>query len=141
MLFSLATLLAAAGNPNQSPVTNPVPVSGDPHPFGWSTCLVSGDVATLNCFSVIFQRFVIGAFMLSGITAAIFIAYSGVRMILAQGDAKKLEGAQHTLTYAIIGLVVVFLAAFIVSVIAYITGVRCISDVLPGFTNCASSTP
>lgn len=104
----------------------------------WSTCLVNGDVATLTCFSVIFQRFVITAWTLAGITAAILIAYSGTSMILAQGDAKKLEGARHILIFAIIGLLIVFLAAFIVSVVAYITNVDCLN--IAGFTNC-SETP
>lgn len=132
MKTSIDILLAAA-------TTQPSLIAPPTSPStSWSSCLVSGDVATIGCFAVIFQRFVVGALMLSGITAAILIAYSGVRMILAQGDAKKLEGAQHTLTFAIIGLIVVFLAAFIVSVIAYIANVPCLN--VAGFTNC-SNTP
>lgn len=104
----------------------------------WQKCIAQGtkDVATLECFPVIFQRFVIAAFTLAGITAVILIAYAGIKLILAGGDAKKMEGAQHTLTYAIIGLVVIFTAALIVSIIAYVTGVTCIGDVFPSFENC-----
>ena len=102
----------------------------------WKNCLVNGDVATIGCLTVIFQRFVFAAWMLAGITAAILIAYSGTNMILAQGDAKKLEGARHILTYAIIGLLIVFLSAFIVSIVGYITNVDCIGTKTPNFTNC-----
>ncbi|QQG40747.1 MAG: hypothetical protein HYV37_00240 [Candidatus Levyibacteriota bacterium] len=103
----------------------------------WDDCVVSGKdkIATLDCFPLIFQRFVISAFTLAGITAIILIAYAGIKLILAGGDAKKMEGARHTLTYAIIGLFVIFTAALVVSIIAYITGVACIG-VFPGFENC-----
>lgn len=104
----------------------------------WTSCTIGTDkVATLDCFPYIFQRFVIAAWMLAGITAAILIAYAGTHLILAEGDAKKLESARHILYYAIAGLIIVFLAAFIVSTVAYIMGVPCIGDVIPGFTNCA----
>lgn len=101
----------------------------------WKTCLATGtDVATLDCFKVIFQRFVFGAWMLAGITAAILIAYAGTRIVMAEGDKKKLEEARHILTYAIIGLIIVFLSAFIVSIVAYITNVNCLNTA--GFDNC-----
>lgn len=104
----------------------------------WTKCIAPGtnDVATLGCITVIFQRFVFAAWMLAGISAAILIAYAGTHIILAEGDAKKLESARHILYYAIAGLLIVFLAAFIVSIVGYITGVDCIGVSLPGFENC-----
>ncbi|MBI2430780.1 MAG: hypothetical protein HYV39_02090 [Candidatus Levybacteria bacterium] len=105
----------------------------------WDTCVAiiknaKTDVATLDCFPVIFQRFVIAAFWFAGITAVIMIAFAGIRIILAQGDAKKLEGARHTLTYAIIGLVVIFTAALIVNIVAFVTDVTCINTAW--YNNC-----
>ena len=101
----------------------------------WTSCIVGPDkVATLDCFKVIFQRFVFAAWMFAGITAAILIAYSGTHIVLAEGDKKKLEEARHILTYAIIGLIIVFLSAFIVSIVAYITNVTCLNTA--GFDNC-----
>lgn len=101
----------------------------------WTSCIIGADkVATLGCFKVIFQRFVFAAWMLAGITAAILIAYAGTRIVLAEGDKKKLEEARHILTYAIIGLIIVFLSAFIVSTVAYITNVNCLNTA--GFNNC-----
>ena len=102
----------------------------------WQACVAAGnDVATLDCFPLIFQRFVVGAFFLAGITAVIMIAFAGIQMILAQGDAKKLEGARHTLTYALVGLVIIFTAALIVSLVAYVTGVKCL-NLAPGYNIC-----
>ncbi len=103
----------------------------------WSDCLakgVPGDVATLDCFPLIFQRFVVGALTLAGIAAVIFIILSGIKFLLSGGDAKQVEGARKTLTYAIIGLVVILLASFIVNIIAYVSGVPCLN--FAGFENC-----
>lgn len=142
MLVYLITLLAAAQNPNQSSITTPSTTSGSQP---WFSCLardatgkiIQGDIATIDCFKVIFQRFVYAAFMLAGITAVIMIAYAGAQMVLSSGDAKKQDSAKHIITYAVIGLLIIFLAAFIVSTIAYIMGVPCIGNMVPGFTNCA----
>ena len=101
----------------------------------WQHCVAPGtNIATLDCFPIIFQRFASGALILAGITAVIMIAFGGIKLIFAGGDAKQVEGARHTLTYAIIGLVVILLAGLIVSLIALITGVTCIN--IAGFENC-----
>lgn len=136
MSVSLPTLLAAVTNPNT--ITNPAHAGNSGPILTWYKCLAPGtDVVTLECFGIVFQRFVYAAFMFAGITAAILIALAGTRFILAEGDAKKIDSARHTITYAITGLIIIFLVGLIISTIAYITGVRCIGDVLPGFTNCA----
>ncbi len=44
------------------------------------------------------------------------------------------EDARNTLTYAIIGLVVILLSFYIISVISDITGIGCIKQF--GFGNC-----
>ncbi len=49
-----------------------------------------------------------------GIAAVIMIIVSGFRYITSGGDSNKTSGAKNTLVYAIIGLVVVALAQFIV---------------------------
>jgi cytochrome bd-type quinol oxidase subunit 2 len=49
-----------------------------------------------------------------GIAAVIMIIVSGLKYITSSGDASNVNGAKNTLLYAIIGLVVVALAQFIV---------------------------
>ncbi len=49
-----------------------------------------------------------------GITAVIMIMVSGFKYITSGGDASKVSSAKSTLIYALIGLVVVALAQFIV---------------------------
>lgn len=52
--------------------------------------------------------------MIVGIIAVIMIIYGGLRYITSGGDSTKITSAKNTIIYALIGLVVVALAQFIV---------------------------
>lgn len=99
----------------------------------WSSCLQE-DVATLRCVPIIFVNIINAALAFSGVTALVFIIIAGVTLMNSGGDQKKVQSAKGTLTYAIIGLVLVLLAFAIVNFIGVLTGVTCISTF--GFTNC-----
>lgn len=104
----------------------------------WSTCLadVGGGekVATLNCLPIIFQNLINVALIFAGITAVVLVIISGIKLITSSGDAKQAEGARHTLTYAILGLLIILLSFFIINFISTFTGVPCIKGF--GFDNC-----
>ncbi len=51
---------------------------------------------------------------LVGVIAVIMIIYGGLRYITSGGDSGKITNAKNTIIYALIGLVVVALAQFIV---------------------------
>ncbi len=89
----------------------------------WGTCVQSG-VATLTCIPKIFNNVVNWALILSGTTALFLIIWSGIRYIRSGGDQEKLKGARETLTYAIIGLVIIFLSFAIINLISFVTGVN-----------------
>lgn len=105
----------------------------------WDECLQPpGDpngIATLQCVPIVFENIVRAALLFAGVVALFFIIISGIRLITSGGDPKAVEGARKTLTFAIIGLVIILLSFFIISVIGYITGVDCISTF--GFDTCA----
>jgi hypothetical protein len=61
--------------------------------------------------------------LIVGIVAVIMIIFGGFKYITAGGDSGQLTSARHTITYAIVGLVIVALAQFIVQfVIQQVTG-------------------
>lgn len=101
--------------------------------YAWGQC-VKGGVATLDCIGPLFQNILNTALGLSGVVALFLIVLSGIKFITSGGDAKQVEGARKTLTYAIIGLIVVFFSFFILNLISYTTGVSCIQ--MFGFSNC-----
>lgn len=103
----------------------------------WGECVkkINGnEVATLDCIGPVFQNIVNTALTLAGVVALFFVIFSGYKFITSGGDPKQLEGARQTLTYAIIGLLVIFFSFFIINLIADTTGATCIK--LFGFTNC-----
>lgn len=99
----------------------------------WTPCLVDG-VATIQCIPYIFQNLINIALIFCGIVAVAFIIVAGFKLQQSGGDTKQVESAKGTLTYAIIGLILVLLSFFIINLISYITGVDCIKMI--GFTNC-----
>lgn len=70
---------------------------------GGTTDLSKVVKAVLNILSVI-----------AGVAAVIMIIIGGLRYITSGGEAQAVSGAKRTLIYAVVGLVVVSLAQFIV---------------------------
>lgn len=63
----------------------------------------------------IFARIVSWALYLGGGVAVIYLIYGGFAYITSAGDTSKAEVAKQTITYAIIGVVVIALAIGIVT--------------------------
>lgn len=59
---------------------------------------------------------------LVGLIAAIFLIYGGLLYITSAGDDKQTENAKHTILYAIVGLIVIGLAAVMVNFVIGIFG-------------------
>lgn len=79
----------------------------------WGDCIKNGDVATIGCFVPVFGN-ILGAILpLLGIAAFVMILYGGFQILIAGGDPKKTEVGQKTLTYAVFGLVAIFISWFI----------------------------
>ena len=92
------------------------------------------NVATLDCIPIVFENIINAALAFAGVVALIMIIFSGIRYVTSGGDPKAVEGARNTLTWAIIGLVVIVLAYLIINFISVFTGVQCINFF--GFDNC-----
>lgn len=57
-----------------------------------------------------------------GVIAVAMIVYGGVQYMISGGEEKKLESAKKTITYAVVGLVVVILAGAIINFILETVG-------------------
>jgi len=95
---------------------------------------IQGDVASLDCLPILFGNIIYWALVFAGIVALFFLIFGGIKLLVSGGDAKQVEGARKTVTWAIIGLIVIILSFMILNIIADITGVGCIK--LFGFTQC-----
>lgn len=94
----------------------------------WDSCLENGDVATLACIPIIIKNVVTAALVFAGIIAVALIIFAGAKYITSKGDQAKIDSAKKTLTYAFVGLTIIFLSFFIVSFISQMTGVSQIAN-------------
>lgn len=92
---------------------------------------ISEDVPSLGCLAQIVTNVIGIAFLFLGAVTVLFLLWGAIRFIISRGDPKGLQEAQKTMTYAIIGAVVV-LAAFIL--INMVTTAFGLPNILTQFT-------
>lgn len=56
-------------------------------------------------------------FVIAVIIALAYLIYGGIRWIMSQGDKSKVQDARNHIIAAVIGLIIVFLAYFIINII------------------------
>jgi hypothetical protein len=84
---------------------------------------VQTDVASISNLSCLFGKIVTYALGFAGIVLFILLMVGGFKYITSGGDSKAAESAKKTLTYAIIGLVIILVSFLILVLIKTITGV------------------
>lgn len=95
----------------------------------WGDCVYEGtDVATMQCLVPLFRNIVVAIVQLAGVALFIMFVVAGFNFLLSGGDPKKLEQAKSTLTYAILGLVVIVVSYLIIQLISTITGVSGLNE-------------
>ncbi len=96
-----------------------------------------GTVLQISCLPVLFQQIIFWLLAFCGAVAIFFVIFAGIKFITSGGDPKQAEGARKTLTYAVIGLIVILISFGLLNFIATFTGVRpdCLTKF--GFDNVA----
>ncbi|MBP6913120.1 MAG: hypothetical protein KBC00_00730 [Candidatus Levybacteria bacterium] len=73
--------------------------------------------------------FGLGMIVVIGIIASlIFMLYAGVLWITSQGDKTKIDRARRTITYSIVGLIIILLSFTIVRIIGFILGAQVLQE-------------
>jgi len=85
---------------------------------------IAGGAASNRCnLGAYIMAFINIGLAFISILAVIFIVYAGIKLITARGDEKEAETAKMTILYAVIGLIIIGLAAALVNtVLAGING-------------------
>lgn len=65
------------------------------------------------------------------IIAVFFLIWGGIKWILSGGDKAGVEAARNTIIAAIIGLVVTFLAFFVISIVGQFFGINLLQFEIP----------
>lgn len=99
----------------------------------------NGPILTLGCIFPLIANVILWAIGIAGTISLFMIIFAGYQLIFSGGEAKTVDGARKTLTFAILGLFLVFLSFMILNIIASVTGVACLGNILRGsfgFTSC-----
>lgn len=99
----------------------------------WSTCSDSG-APTIACLIPLVHLAINWMLVAAGIMALFMVIYTGIKFINSGGDPKNIEGARKTLTYTILGLLLIFLSFTIINLVGFVTGATCINGF--GFNSC-----
>lgn len=122
-----ATPPVAAGGQNIGPCANPASDIVKTLCAGKDLGQVIGFVVTI-------------AFIIAVLIALAFLILGGIKWITSGGDKGGVEGARNQIIAAIIGLIIVFLAFFILNLVLGLFGLSLFSLTLPKFPG-GTTTP
>ena len=97
---------------------------------------VNTDVATIQGLQCLIANVLSVALTLIGIAGFIMLVVGSMRWMLSGGNAQNVEKAKNTMTFAVVGLIVVLSSFIILNLVAEFTGVKSILQ----FTIPASTT-
>ncbi len=72
---------------------------------------------TSGNFGNVVGAFITLLFVIAVIVALVFLVWGGLKWILSGGDKSAVEGARNTIVAAVVGLIIVFLAYFILNIV------------------------
>lgn len=100
-------------------------------PFKWNElvpeCVTPEGVAQITCIPAVIKLLIQSLIIFAGIVAIVIIVQAGAKFVLSSGDPKKVEEARNTLVYVLLGIIVIAAAFLIVSLVGFVTGVKCIN--------------
>ncbi len=97
--------------------------------FAATLCTLGGDNLAITI------RNIVGFFViLAVVIALLYLLYGGIKWITSRGEKDQVEAARNHIMAAIIGLVVVFLAIFILSIVLAAFGIKFDKLIIPNIT-------
>jgi|SRR3989344_7123703 len=91
---------------------------------------ISGpDKLQLNSIGDIISEAIPYVFLFAGIALLLMLISAGFTLLTSAGDAKKLDSGKQTLTYALVGFLLIFAAFWIVQLAGIIFGIEEINSI------------
>lgn len=75
------------------------------------------DVPTLACLGQVVSNFIYLLLAFVGFVALVIFLSGAIKFVISRGDPKAIQSAQKTMTYAIIGLVIIIFSYTIINLI------------------------
>jgi len=102
-------------------------------PKDWDPACMQDGIPTLKCLESVFSNILKAAVSLITIALFAMLVIGGFKFLTSGGNPKSTESARSTMTYAIIGLVVIIASYLIMRVIEYFTGVKVTEFTIPSY--------
>jgi len=102
-------------------------------PEEWSPDCIQNGIPTLKCLESVFSNVVKAAVSLVTLALFAMLVVGGFKFLTSAGNPKSTESARSTMTYAIIGLVVIIGSYLIMKVIEHFTGVSVTVFEIPSY--------
>jgi len=112
---------------------NPCSNTTNKDAIGSIVCILGGQGG--GNIATTIQNIVVFFVILAVVIALLYLLYGGVKWIMSRGEKTEVEGARNHIMAAILGLIVVFLAVFILSIILAAFGVKFESLKIPVITS------
>ena len=77
---------------------------------------------SIQCIPYFINNIIAFAIPFAGVLAVFFIVLSGIKFLTSGGDPGKVEGARRTLTFAVVGLVIILLVFVVIKVFSTTLG-------------------
>ncbi|MFH0863779.1 MAG: pilin [Candidatus Gottesmanbacteria bacterium] len=100
-----------------------LPKDWTPGTAGSGACRTTDDVATIQGLECVFFNVVSVVTMLVGLAVFVMLVIGGFKYLTSGGDPKAQEQAKNTMTYAVLGMVLIIAAYLILKFISLFTGV------------------
>ncbi len=111
--FLYAVLGIGAVGVLSSPIVAHATSFGLPQPTAQS---LNGDTNTSGVINSVAQNVINIIFLIAGVLAVIYLLWSGIQYITAGGNADKVKAARQGIINAVIGVVVIMAAFFIIRI-------------------------
>lgn len=91
-------------------------------------------ILTFKCIPTYFYNLISWALIFAGVVSLLLIIVGGFKLMFSGGDPKQTESARKTITWSVIGLILILLSFAIVKFVAAVTGIDCLTSC--GFDSC-----
>jgi hypothetical protein len=79
-------------------------------------------IGNIGCLPYFLRNIVSAGLLMAAIIAVVLIILSGIKLLTSGGDPEKVASAKRSLTFTIVGLVIILLSFVIINLIARVTG-------------------
>ncbi len=104
----------------------------------WTGCVIEYEngvpgAPTLKCLEAVFANIVSSVMTLAGIALFVMLVIGAFRYLTSGGEPKAVESARKTMTYAIVGIVIIVSSYLVLRLLTNFTGVDLLKFEIPYF--------